>query len=108
MGKNGFVSLIDTERLSIKENAELTIIHFPTENALVRQFKDGSLTEAYSFNKNMVLVAENGVEKIYDMDDYCTVQVCNLDKGGAMETRKLSEDDKLRQKYIQMLIDGDE
>ena len=108
MGKNGFVSLIDTERLSIKENEELTIIHFPTEHALVRQFKDGSLTEAYSFNQNMVLVAENGVEKIYDMDDYCTVQVCNLDKGGVMETRKLREDSKLRQKYIQMLIDGDE
>ena len=45
---------------------------------------------------------------MYDMDDYCTVEVCNLDKGGAIETHKLSENEKLREKFIQMLINGEE
>lgn len=108
MSVNGFVNLIDTERLCIKENAKLTIMHFPVENALVRQFKDGSLTEAYSFTDGKVLVFENGTKKVYDMDDYCMVQVCNLDKGGVAEIHRLSENEKLRQMYIQMLVDGDE
>jgi hypothetical protein len=47
-------------------------------------------------------------KKVYDMDDYCTVQVCNLDKSGVAEIHRLSESEKLRQMYIQMLVDGDE
>ena len=108
MGNNGFETLIDTARFSVKEDEELTILHFPKENALIRQFKDGTLTEFYSFNEGKVWVCENGAGKMYDMDDYCMVEVCNLDKGGAIETHKQSENEKLREKYIQMLINGEE
>ena len=108
IGNNGFETLIDTARFSVKEDEELTILHFPKENALIRQFKDGTLTEFYSFNEGKVWVCENGAGKMYDMDDYCTVEVCNLDKGGAIETHKLNENEKLREKYIQMLINGEE
>ena len=107
MGNNGFVTLVENKGFSVKEDEELAILHFPKENALIRQFKDGTLTEFYSFNEGKVWVYEDGAGKLYKMDDYCEVEVCNLDKGGATETQKLSENEKLREKYIQMLINGD-
>ena len=107
MGNNGFVTLVENKGFSVKEDEELAILHFPKENALIRQFKDGTLTEFYSFNEGKVWVYEDGAGKLYNMDDYCEVEVCNLDNGGATEMQKLSENEKLREKYIQMLINGD-
>ena len=74
------------------------ILHFPKENALIRQFKDGTLTEFYSFNEGKVWVYEDGTGKLYDIDDYCEVEVSNLDKGGATETQKLGENVKTPRK----------
>lgn len=107
MVDNGFVNAIDNDGLKLKEDEKLIIMHFPRENVLVRQFKDGTLTEVYCFNDDKVWVFENGAGELRDMDDYCAVEVCNLDNGGATEVKKLSEDKKLREKYIQMLIDGE-
>ena len=38
MGNNGFVTLVENKGFSVKEDEELAILHFPKENALIRQF----------------------------------------------------------------------